>query len=38
VRIGSASPAFPPARGPAATSDTVKVRIGSMSPAFPPVR
>jgi hypothetical protein len=39
IRIGSMSPAFPPARGaPANTSDTVKVRIGSMSPAFPPVR
>jgi hypothetical protein len=38
VRIGSASPAFPPARGgPANTGDT-KVRIGSASPAFPPAR
>jgi hypothetical protein len=39
VRIGSASPAFPPVRGrPANTSDTGKIRIGSASPAFPPVR
>jgi hypothetical protein len=39
VRIGSSSPAFPPARGaPANTSDTGKIRIGSSSPAFPPVQ
>jgi len=39
VRMGSASPAFPPVRGgPANTSDTEKMRIGSASPAFPPVR
>jgi hypothetical protein len=38
VRMGSSSPAFPPARGgPANTSDTGKIRIGSSSPAFPPV-
>jgi hypothetical protein len=39
VRIGDASPAFPPVRGaPANTSDTGKIRIGDASPAFPPVR
>ena len=38
VRIGSASPAFPPARGPANTNDSGKVRMGTASPAFPPVR
>ena len=39
VRIGNASPAFPPVRGrPADISDTGKVRIGNASPAFPPVR
>jgi hypothetical protein len=32
------SPAFPPARGPANTSDAGKVHVGSVSPAFPPVR
>jgi hypothetical protein len=39
VRIGSASPAFPPVRGtPANTSDAGTIRMGSASPAFPPVR
>jgi hypothetical protein len=39
VRIGDASPAFPPVRGaPANTSDTGKIRIGDASPAFPPLR
>jgi hypothetical protein len=39
VRIGDASPAFPPVRGaPANTSDSGKIRIGSASPAFPPVQ
>jgi hypothetical protein len=37
IRIGSASPAFPPARG-RPTNRTEEVRIGSVSPAFPPVR
>lgn len=39
VRIGAASPPFPPVRGgPANTSDTRKVRIGNASPAFPPLQ
>jgi hypothetical protein len=39
VRIGDASPAFPPARGALAnTSDTGRIRIGDASPAFPPLR
>jgi hypothetical protein len=39
VRIGAASPAFPPVRGaPANTRDTGKIRIGAASPAFPPVQ
>jgi hypothetical protein len=39
VRIGAASPPFPPVRSTSAsTSDTGKIRIGSSSPAFPPVR
>jgi hypothetical protein len=39
VRMGSSSPAFPPARGgPANTSDTGTIRIGNTSPAFPALR
>ena len=39
VRIGDASPAFPPVHGaPANTSDPGKIRIGDASPAFPLVR
>jgi hypothetical protein len=39
VRIGDASPAFPPVRGaPANTSDTGKIQMGSASPAFAPLR
>jgi hypothetical protein len=35
VRMGSSSPAFPPARGaPANTGDTGKVRMGNTGPAF----
>jgi hypothetical protein len=39
VRIGNASPSFPPVRStPAAARDNGAVRIGNASPSFPPVR
>jgi len=39
IRIGAASPAFPPARGkPANAIDSGKMRIGDMSPPFAPSR
>ena len=39
LRIGSLSPAFPPARKAGTElKDTAKVRIGSLSPAFAATR
>jgi hypothetical protein len=39
VRIGNASPSFPPVRpATAKIEDSGAVRIGNASPSFPPVR
>ena len=39
VRIGNASPSFPPVRRtPAGVADSGTVRIGNASPSFPPAR
>jgi hypothetical protein len=39
VRIGTATPSFPPVRvAPANVADREQVRIGTATPSFPPVR
>jgi hypothetical protein len=39
VRIGTATPSFPPVRVASATvADREQVRIGTATPMFPPVR